>query len=195
MNVIKLTNEHVEGVRQLFFSKSVHMGSDIFFKEDEKFEEKGYQMFCDTYLSNLQNFHAYGVADKSGCVLAFMSFYEGIDDACWYFTGGRSLGRNVLLRDILDVIMDYNEKNGRLKFYTVLNPKHAHLLRRLGFSKTAAERYDYFDECIVQPKCKPFFSSHWEILWKRSLLPVAGLVRCTFLKQKYRTSLPNGGNI
>jgi hypothetical protein len=128
-------------------------------------------------------------------VLAFMSFYEGVDDASWYFTGGRSLGKNALLRQILDVIMEYNEQNGRLKFYTVMNAKHAHLMRRLGFSKTAAERYDYFDEYIVEPRCKTFFSDHWEILFKRSLLPVTSVVRCTFLKQKYRTSLPNGGSI
>lgn len=124
-----------------------------------------------------------------------MSFYEGIDDASWYFTSGRSLGNNSLLRDILDTIMEYNEKNGRLKFYTVMNLKHAPLVRKLGFSKRAAERYDFFDEYIVEPRNKPLFSTHWEILFKRSLLPVTTVVRCTFLKQKYRTTLYNGGNI
>jgi hypothetical protein len=195
MNIIRLTSEHATGVKSLFFSKLDYMGSDNFYQEDKNFEERLYQIFCDTYLTDLQNFHAFGVVDEHGSVLALMSFYEGIDDASWYFTSGRSLGNNFLLKDILDVIMQYNEKNGRLKFYTVMNAKHAHLMRKLGFSKVAAERYDYFDEYIVEPRCKTFFATHWEILFKRSLLPVTSVVRCTFLKQKYRNTLPNGGNI
>jgi hypothetical protein len=195
MNVVKLTSKHIEGVQPLFFSKLEYMGSDSFYKEDNKFEERLYQIFCDTYLTDLQNFHAFGVVDNSGCVLAFISFYESVDDASWYLTNGRSLGKNALLRQILDAIMEYNEKNGRLKFYTLINANHARLIRRLAFSKTAVERYDYFDEYIIEPRCKTFFSNHWEILFKRSLLPVTSLVRCTFLKQKYRTSLPNSGNI
>jgi hypothetical protein len=195
MNIIKLTSEHANGVKSLFFSKLEYMGSSEFYKEDNQFKERLYQIFCDTYLTDLKNFHAFGAVDDAGIVLAFVSFYESIDDASWYYTSGRSLGNNFLLKKILEVVMDYNESNGRLKFYTLVNENHAHLIRRFGLSKNSAERYDYFDEYVVGPKCKPFYALHWEILFNRSLLPVASVVRCTFLKQKYRIPLVNGGNI
>lgn len=76
-----------------------------------------------------------------------------------------------------------------------MNLEKAHLMRRLGFSKEARERYDYFDEYIVDANHKSFYLSHWEILFKRCLIPAPTVIRCTFLKREYRTILPKGGNI
>lgn len=196
MKVEKLSSVHKELVKQLFFSKTYYMGSLEFSKEENHFQQDLYDIFCDTYLSDLTNFHVYGVINnETGSVDAFISFYESVNDASWYLTSGRSLGNNLLLKDILDTVMEHNEANGRLKFFTVMNSRQARLMRKLGFSNRAAERYDYFDEYTVDPRHKVFYSDHWEILYKRKLLPVETVVRCTFLKKEYRTELPNGGNI
>jgi len=197
MNVVKLTSEHIIGVRYLFEVSTTYMGDPNFLKQ-EQFNyplNKLYTIFCDTYLSDLNNFCAFGAVDNEGIVHALMSFYISDDESSWFFTIGRSLGNNFLLKDILDEVMKYNENMGRLKFYTCMNLEKAHLMRRLGFSKEARERYDYFDEYTVDAKHKPFYLLHWEILFKRMLIPVKTVVRCTFLKREYRTVLPIGGNI
>jgi|694.fasta_scaffold96655_2 hypothetical protein len=154
-----------------------------------------YTMFCDTYLANLNNFCAFGAVDNEGIVHALMSFYISDDEPSWFCTVSRSLGNNFLFKDILDEIMKYNENMGRLKFYSCMNIEQAPLMRRLSFSAEAKKRYDYFDEYIVDANHKSFYLSHWEILFKRSLIPVPTVIRCTFLKRKYRTILPKGGNI
>jgi len=197
MNVVKLTSEHIIGVRYLFEVSTTYMGDPNFLKQ-EQFNyplNKLYTIFCDTYLSDLNNFCAFGAVDNEGIVHALMSFYISDDESSWFFTIGRSLGNNFLLKDILDEVMKYNENMGRLKFYTCMNLEKAHLMRRLGFSKEARERYDYFDEYTVDAKHKPFYLLHWEILFKRMLIPVKTVVRCTFLKREYRLLLPIGGNI
>lgn len=196
MSVIKLTQDHKEAIKDLFFVSYNYMGSSNFKNEDFNFQEQLYDIFCDTYLSDLKNYHAFGFYNsETNKVDALISFYESVNDPSWYLTSGRSDGENLLLKDILDTIMDYNEVNGRLKFFTVMNSRQARLMRKLGFSKRNVERYDYFDEYTVNPKEKTFYSDHWDILFRRKLLPVETVVRCTFLKKEYRTNIPNGGNI
>ena len=196
MSVIKLTQDHKEDIKHLFFLNHTYMGSKTFKDERPDFQKELYNFFCDTYLTDLKNYHAYGYYNKETSKIdALMSFYESINDPSWYFTSGRSSGNNFLLKDILDKLMEYNENNGRLKFYTVMNSKHAKFMRKLGFSDVARERYDYFDEYVISPKQKTFYSDHWEILYGRRLLLVNTIVRCTFLKKEYRVNLPNGGNI
>lgn len=194
--IIKLNETHKDAVKQLFFSRKDYMGSLIFCKDDDKFQENLYNIFCDSYLSDLKHHHAFGFYNKdTDTVEALMSFYQSVSEPSWFFTVGRSLGNNLLLKDILDVVMDFNEKQGLFKFYTVINSKQARLVRRLGFSKSAIERYDFFDEYVIAPRKKTFYSTHWELLYKRSLVPVETVVRCTFLKQQYRHQLPNAGAI
>jgi hypothetical protein len=196
MSVIKLTQDHKEAIKDLFLTKQNYMGSSNFENEGPDFQQRLYEIFCDTYLSDLKNYHAFGFYNKeTNKVDALISFYESVNDASWYLTSGRSASKHLLLKHILDTIMDHNEANGRLKFFTVMNSRQARLMRKLGFSKRNVERYDYFDEYIVNPKEKTFYSDHWEILFRRRLLPVETVVRCTFLKKEYRTNLPNGGNI
>jgi hypothetical protein len=194
MSVIKLTQDHTESVKHLFFKNHKYMGSLDF--TDDNFQTRLYEIFCDTYLSDLNNYHAFGSYDaETNKVNALISFYESNTEPSWYLTSGRSTGNNLLLKDILDTIMYYNESNGRLKFFTVMNSRQARLMRKLGFSKRNAKRYDYFDEYIVNPQQKTFYLDHWEILFGRILLPVETVVRCTFVKKEYRINLPKGGNI
>ena len=151
-------------------------------------------MFCANYLSDLKNFHAYGYVEDDQ-VRALISFYESVEEPAWYYTMYRSSGNNDLLRPVLDQVIDHNESLGRLKFYTLVHERHSKLLRRFHWSKYNDERYGYFDEYLVPERFKCYYTNAWELLYKRMLLPEASIVRCNYLKQEYRTTLPQGGNL
>jgi hypothetical protein len=163
--------------------------------EDLEFNKLLYDIFCSNYLSDLKNFHAFGYVSENGEVKALISFYESIEEPAWYYTIYRSSGDNNLLRGVLDAVIEYNENNGRLKFYTLTHANHTRLLRRFHWSKYNDERYGYFDEFIVPAKHKCFYVNPWELLYKRFLVPEDSIVRCNYLKQEYRTTLPIGGNL
>lgn len=199
MTVVKLDSSHKDSVRGLFETKK-YMGVDI---NDTSFNRNGdgdrfnqvlYDIFCSNYLSDLNNFHAYGYLED-GHVKALISFYESNEEPSWFYTLYRSSGNNNLLRDVLDEVIKHNEERGRLKFYTLTASTHTKLLRRFHWSKYNNERYGYFDEFLVPAKNKCLYVNPWELLFKRFLVPEDSIVRCNFLKQEYRTTLPIGGNI
>ena len=199
MSVIKLNKTHTEAVKNLFTTKK-YMGIDVNASEytsgeDLEFNKLLYDIFCSNYLSDLKNFHAFGYVSENGEVKALISFYESIEEPAWYYTIYRSSGDNNLLRGVLDAVIEYNENNGRLKFYTLTHANHTRLLRRFHWSKYNDERYGYFDEFIVPAKHKCFYVNPWELLYKRFLVPEDSIVRCNYLKQEYRTTLPIGGNL
>jgi len=199
MTVVKLDSSHADAVKNLFRSKK-YMGVDI---NSTSFNQNGngeifnatlYNIFCSNYLSDLNNFHAYGYLENDQ-IKALISFYESNEEPSWFYTIYRSSGNNNLLREVLDVVIDHNEKNGRLKFYTLTQSAHTRLLRRFHWSKYNDERYGYFDEFLVPGKNKCFYVNPWELLYKRFLVPEDSIVRCNYLKQEYRTTLPIGGGI
>lgn len=194
MQIIKLTSLHAEAVKDLFYLKK-YMGVDNFDQGDPTFQDRLYEIFCDNYLSDIENFYAYGAVDDDNKVHALISFYVSCEEPSWYFTIYRSDGNNNLLKPILDEIIKFNEDNGRLKFYTLVNKEHSKLLRRFTWSKYNSERYGYFDEFVVPSLYKCFYNNPWDLLYKRTLIPTDTVVRCNYLKQEYRTSLPIGGNI
>lgn len=196
MKIIKLTKKHTKAIKNLFMTPK-HMGIKNLSEHSgmDDFDEIQYSVFCDTYLSDLENFHAFGAFDDKNKIIGAVSFYESNDEPSWYFTQYRSTNNGFLIRDILDEIIKYNEANGRLKFYTLVTDRYQRLLRRFGWSQFNNERYGYFDEYICPNKCKTFYNTHWEILYKRMLVPADTIIRCSYLKQEYRTQLPIGGNI
>jgi hypothetical protein len=197
MSVVKLNSSHVEQVKDLFTNKKymgLDMNNEAFSLEDTTFNKLTYDIFCSNYLSDLQNFHAYGYVEDN-TVKSLISFYESIEEPAWYYTVYRSSGNNELLRSVLDEVIRHNEDRSRLKFYTLVNQKHSRLLRRFHWSKYNDERYGYFDEYIVPTRNKCYYTNAWELLYKRMLLPEDSVVRCNYLKQEYRTTLPIGGNI
>lgn len=194
----KLNYSHKDKVRHLF-SKSDYMGvgkNKFTSSYVTDINEDAYNIFCDNYLTDLSSFHAYGsVNPNTGLVDAFISYYESEDDPSWYYTIYRSSGNYILLKDILDRVIEVNEAKGRLKFFTLVNSEHSKLLRKFTWSKYNDARYGWVDECVIPANTKPFYIHHWELLFKRILIPVNTTVRCNFLKQEYRTSLPTLGDI
>lgn len=197
MQVIKLTSEHVEAVRPLFY-KNLYMGisaeTKTFVDDDRTFSDFFHEAFVETYLSGLTSYHAYGCYDGDQ-LKSYIGFYESSDDASWYWTQVRNSGSPCHIKAVLDKIMHYNESNGRLKFYSMFPSKYIKCYRRLAFSNEAAVRYDYFDEFIVNSKHACKFTLPWHVLYTRTLAPVDTLVRCTFLKQEYRELLYNAGRL
>lgn len=196
MRIEQLNATHREAVKQLFTSKK-HMGLDhranYFVEPDAEFLQILYDNFCDTYLSGLKNFKAFG-AIENDAVTAMIAFYESVETPDWYWTQIRSKNRKAIPM-VLDEVAAYNEKNGRLKFYSLFNSKYAKTYRKLAFSKTMNERYGFFDEFIVPEKAKCFYLVPWQVLFNRVLVPAETLVRCTYLKQEYRQTLPIAGGL
>jgi len=207
MNIIKLTDEHIEGVRPLFYDPTAFAINPMFLSQqhyNREQQHKTYTVFCDTYLSRLDSFCAFGAMNEAGVIEALISFFISEEEPSWYLTDGRSSvqpshtpnsrGNNQLFLNLFDKIIEFNEQGGRYKFYTV-NHIDARNKLEFGLSDKVVERYSHFDEYKVNASERPFYQSHWEILFKRALLPFDAFVRCTFLQQKYRPQLPIGGNI
>lgn len=194
MEIVKLNEQHITAVRPLF-EKQKYMGiraeTKQFVQEDRPLGEYLHELFTETYLSDLKNYHAYG-AIESGVVQSFIAFYESIDDASWYWHHVRSFGNNTI-KPVLDKVIEHNEERGRFKFYSMFPSRYVKTYRRLAFSNLNKERYDYFDEFYVPEKHVCIFNFPWQILYK-VLLPVETTVRCSFLKQKYRKPF-NAGNL
>lgn len=196
---IELLNRSHRGAIESLFRNPRYMGISLddkegtFMENDADFLEIAYNVFCDTYLSDLNNFKAFGSVEN-GQVTSYISFYESVETPDWYWTQIRSKSRTAIPH-VLDKAIDYNEKNGRLKFYSMFNEKYAKSYRRLAFSDAVNERYDFFDEFVVPEKTKCFYLVPWQILFNRTLVPARSLVRCTFLKQQYRETLPIAGGL
>lgn len=198
MPVVKLDTSHAESLKHLFESDR-YMGTQLsefgFALNSDVAKNRLFNIFCSNYLSGLNsNFHAYGY-EHAGVITALISFYESVEEPAWYYTLYRASGESGHLSAVLDTVIDHNEANGRLKFYTLVNSKHSKLLRRFHWSAKNNERYGYVDEYVVPAKTKCYYVNAWELLFKRVLLPVDTVVRCNYLKQEYRDTIHIGGNI
>lgn len=202
MNIVKLTSEHQSLIRPLF-NKNKHAGVSAKVMTEHTTQWRGsmdydqwaHESFCNTFLSGLTAFHAFGVEDNNGNIVAATSFFESDRDPSWYYLTCRNNGDRTMPSLLLESIADYNERNGRLKFFTVFNSKHGPAIRRLWFTKRMNERYGHYDELVVPPQTRCFYNTYWEVLYARALMPVETTVRCTYLKPEYRNTLPVGGSI
>lgn len=184
MEIVKLNSSHEDLVEHLFFENNKFMEEKTLDYETRFIH---YKQFCESYLQGLPNHHAYGII-KDDLVSAYISFYESVEEPSWYCTMIRS-DSEIKIKHLLDAAIKHNEEKNRYKFYTLMNARHknAEYMRRFIFSDWAKERYDYFDEYVVEKHNKSIFNHHFEILFNRSLLPVDTVVRCTFLKKEYRS--------
>ena len=198
MNIIKLNSSHADLVKSLFY-KDKFMGKHLtntHIGSPNDLVDLHYLAFQTTYLTDLVNYHAYGAINNDGVVQCYIGFYESIDDASWYWNQVRTTGNGTdLIKHCLDAVIKHNEEKGKLKFYSMFPAKYTKVYRRLAFSTHNSERYDSFDEYTVKPNNQCIYTMPWQILYNRTLTPVETVVRCSFLKQQYRTSMTNGGNI
>jgi hypothetical protein len=197
MKIVELNQSHYEKTTHLFQTKNF-MGTDTetnyFVPTDNNPMGKIYhRAFGRTYLTGLSRYKALGLEDDEGNILGYISFYLSPNEPVWYGTMIRSAHNKEYVRQLLEAAMEYNEKLGRYRFYTLWSAKHAKLLRRFAFSGKANERYDYFDECLVPAKTKCIHQNFWTILFSRILLPTDTVVRCTYLKREHRPETPIGG--
>ena len=199
MSVVKLTSEHKDQISGLFGFKKI-MGSDVKSDEYEYFKSIGYNKdfallifdnFCETYLSGLNSFHAFGYIEDE-TVKATISFYECNDEPSWYYTGVFGSGNRNYLTTVFDKIIEHNENNGRYKFFTSFSIDHAKLQRRLYWSKYNTERYGYVDEYILPKRTKCIYEKHWKLLFNQILLPNDSVVRCNYLKSEHRPTIIAG---
>lgn len=200
MKIVKLTKKYAKQIQHLFvkpkFMGVEHNKTYFVDKNIDNFDKIYFEEFSYTYLSDNKNYISYGVINDNGEINSILGFYESIDDASWYWTQVRTNGNNGdEIKLLLDKTLNYNEKNGRFKFYSMFPLKYQRVYRRLAFSNNAKERYDYFDECYVKIRHQCKFSLHWQILYNRTLLPVDTVVRCTFLKEKYRKEIYHAGKL
>ena len=191
MKIIKLNSSHIAATRPLFESNQ-YMGPTInpyYFVNDNI--DYCHEAFYLIYLSGATNFHAYGVEDDVGNIIAMAAFYESVDDASWYGYDMRNLTNdNTVTKLLLDEICMHNQQCGRLKSYTLWPAQSNYTL-----GEWLGEKYGYFDEYIVPAKHMCKIGLHWQILFNRTLMPIDTIVRCTFLKQKYRTVPFNAGGL
>ena len=199
MKVELLNSSHKEAVRDLFYINR-HMGvkldqagMDSFVNNDLDFQETYHGIFCDTYLSNLNNYKVFGtVDDDSDKVTSYVSFYESVETPDWFCTQVRSKNQSHI-KHALDRAIQHNEDNGRYKFFSMFNSEWEFINRRFAFSERNRERYEFVNEFIVPAKTKCMYLVPWQILFNRTLMPVDCLVSCAFLKQKYRPELTIAG--
>lgn len=195
MSIVKLGYEHRDKIRDLFTFTRI-MGSDVksseyeYLKtigEQKDFNTKVYDNFCETFLSGLNLFHSFGYVEND-TVKAIISFYECEDEPSWYCCAVYGSGNRDYLIQVLDTVIDYNEKNGRNKFYAAFNIDHAKIQRRLYWSKYNNDRYGFYNEYVLPKRTKSIYYKHWMILFNQILLPNDSLVRCNYLKQEYRNT-------
>jgi len=194
MNIVKLNYDHRDMIKDLFLNKSYMGEKDITLFYRSPASNDGYDNFVSTYLSGLKNYISYGYIENN-TVRGLISAHQNFDEPSWYYTQVRSNGDAKNIKFLLDTMCDYQESCGRFKFYSLWNKRYIKSIRRFAFTDRIKERYDYFDEYYVPVKLRCFYTNHWQILFNRVLLPVDTVVRCTFLKQKYRNQLPIGGGL
>jgi hypothetical protein len=196
MKTMKLTSEHKDSIKHLFNSPKF-MGVPTADRSNEITAEKisnfYHQIFCQTYLSDSKNYHAFAAFDDTDTVVALIGFYESNEDPSWYWTHVKS-SNSTAVKIVLDAVVEHNENNKRFKFFSMFPLKYDKAYRRLAFSKKTSERYGAFNEFYVKARERCLYTLPWQILYNRVLLPVDTVVRCTYLKPEYRT-LVSGGNL
>ena len=189
MSVVKLNISHVDSVTRLLHSPLLLQDAKL-----NTFVQDGVLsgVFCEHYLSDLNNFHAYG-SIHDGEVTSLISFYESETEPAWYSTS--YVRGDDSVKDVLDAVILHNEQNGRLKFYNRISDLNQGFDRTNLWNTGNNARYDYIDEYMVPAQTKCVYSHPFELLYFRYIYPENTIVRCNFLKQQYRVTLPQGGNI
>lgn len=179
---MKLDNSHINKIQHLF-----HNINEYEIKETASLNAlTNYEQFTLNYLGNLKLWHSFTNSNFQGLI----GFYQSIDESAWYLTQIKYTNFNVV-PDIINEVINYNENQGRKKFYCVFNENikdtHHNILNAQQVS-----RYNYIDEFYVDPKQKCLYNLPWQILYNRQTYQTRTFVRCYYLVQSI---ICNAGNI
>jgi hypothetical protein len=201
MEIKFLTADDRPSVRELFLDDR-YMGknniNEFYLKPYEQHDQNTqyYHNFVNAYLSDLTGYHALG-AWVDNKLVALISSYQSIDEPSWFYTQIKSNKDCKLhyVHQMTDRMIEFQESTGRLKFYSLWHQRYMRSMRRFALSTHSQQRYDYFDEYYVPARHRCLYTHHWQILFNRVLLPVDTVVRCSFLRQKYRSKLILGAGL
>jgi hypothetical protein len=164
--IIKLLPEHQTIVKDLMDTAPLNGTNPLSF-----------EMFNGIYLTDLNNFHAYGYFIDNK-LKAVISFYESDEDPAWYCTSYLGTDYNDIML-LLERVIFHNENYKRLKFYTLNSAGSL-------WDKYQNDRYTYVNELSVTRLTRCNYTNHWEVLFNRSLLNIDTIIRCYYLKQEHR---------
>lgn len=195
MTILKLDLTHRDDIQNVFyrnnvFTLAINSRSEL---NDDLYSSISFETYSKTYLSDLNNFQSFGIY-QSNQLQAIISLFQSNDEPAWYLTGCCSIDSSVISQ-LLDYIIELQEKDNRLKFYVLLDSRSETDFNSFFLSKTNNFRYDYFDEFVVPAKTKCFYDTTWELLFGRNLITIQSTMRCYFLTQEFRQKIPIGGSI
>jgi hypothetical protein len=167
MQIITLNETHQEMIKDLFDDAESHL------------------TFCQTYLSGLENFKAFGI-ELDGSVKGFVSFYTSPLEPAWFLT----TVKGNLIPGIVDYAINYHETIGKLKFYSTIES-----FRTTFLTNYTSGRYNFIDEFSVPAMKKCIYPTYWEVFFNNGLVDKDTTITCYFLKQAHRTSLLSAGHI
>jgi len=186
---MKLDRTHIDKICPLFEKTNDWRYLPIlnFVEENINFLNFEHEIFSNNFLGQLKNWHAFASNDfSSGLVL-----YQSADEPAWFITD--ILGHGDLI-EILTEAIKFNEKTGRFKFYVTVPKTFIGTIEENKLN-VIANNYIFFDEGVTPALTKNFYSTYWQVLYKRTMSSVDTLTRCYLLKNNYRQELPIMGSL
>ena len=186
---MKLDRTHIDKICTLFEKTNDwrYLPTSKFIEQNENFLNFEHEIFSNNFLGQLKNWHAFANDDfSSGLVL-----YQSTDEPAWFITDILGHGD---LTEILTEAIKFNEKTGRFKFYVAIPTTLTGTIEENTLNNIA-NNYMFFDEGVTPAQTKNFYSTYWQVLYKRTMPSVDTLTRCYLLKNNFRQELPAIGSL
>jgi hypothetical protein len=186
---MKLDTTHADKICTLFEKTNEwrYLPTLNFVEKNANFLNFEHEIFSNNFLGKLKNWHAFANSDfSSGLVL-----YQSTDEPAWFITDILGHGD---LTEILAEAIKFNEEAGRFKFYITVPKK---LIGTIGEHtlNNSAHTYTFFNEGVTPALTKNFYSTYWQVLYKRTMPSVDTVTRCYVLKNDFREKLPMIGSL
>jgi hypothetical protein len=144
--------------------------------------------FTNRYLKISLGFTAFGTFDKNGQLLNILCTYDSIEEASWYWLGVFSSHKDPQsIKICTSRVLDIKESKEYYKYFSLIPTTRLHIARRFYYSDEVLSRYDFFDEYTILKNTQTPFLAHWMLLQQQIVFPIDMVVRCSFLRQQYRT--------
>ena len=186
---MKLDTTHADKICTLFEKTNEwqYLPKLNFVEENANFLNFEHEIFSNNFLGQLTNWHAFANNDfSSGLVL-----HQSTNEPAWFITDVLGHGDST---EILSEAIKFNEKTGKFKFYITI-PKTLIGTIKENTLNTSANDYMFFNEGITPAQTKNFYSTYWQVLFKRTMPSVDTVTRCYVLKNDFREELPVIGSL